>query len=210
MLLLVLVLATAAALLYMRRFRPWQLRWGATDAELARSLPGDDLLRAPAFNATRAITIDARPQNVWSWLVQVGVKRGGWYSYDLLDNLGRSSARSIVPSLQRIGVGDVLAISPDGTQGIRVIALDPPRSMVWGTPGQTTWSWALEEIPDRGTRLVTRVRAAYHWLSPTILFSMLIEFADIWMIRKMLLNVKARAEALERSELLASRLALGR
>src|SRR6266508_6957465 len=93
-------LALMAALLYMRRLRPWQLRWGATDAEVVGALPGDDLLNGPGFNATRAITIDARPENVWSWLVQVGVKRGGWYSYDLLDNLGHSSARSIIPSLQ--------------------------------------------------------------------------------------------------------------
>jgi hypothetical protein len=207
---LIAFLALVAVLLYLRLFRPWQLRWGATDSEVSRSMPGDSLLNEPAFNGTRAITIVARPENVWSWLVQVGVKRGGWYSYDLLDNLGRPSARSVVPSLQNIAVGDVLAISPDGKQGIHVIALDPPRSMIWGTPGQTTWSWVLDPRPDGGTRVITRVRAAYHWLSPTILFSMLIEFADIWVIRKMLLNVKQRAESLERVEVLAARLALGR
>jgi hypothetical protein len=107
-------------------------------------------------------------------------------------------------------VGDVLAISPDGKQGIHVIALDPPRSMIWGAPRQTTWCWVLDPRPDGGTRVITRVRAAYHWMSPTILFSLLIEFADIWMIRKMLLNVKQRAESLERVEVLAARLALGR
>jgi hypothetical protein len=207
---LIAFLALVAAVLYLRLFRPWQLRWGATDTEVSRSLPGDDLLGKPTFNATRAITIDARPENVWSWLVQVGVKRGGWYSYDLLDNLGHPSARSIIPSLQNIGVGDVLAMSPDGKQGMHVIALDPPRSMIWGTPGQTTWAWVLDPLPEGGTRVITRVRAVYHWMSPTIVFSMLIEFADIWMIRKMLLNVKQRAESRERVEVLAARLALGR
>ena len=59
-------------------------------------------------------------------------------------------------------------------------------------------------------RLITRVRCVYHWFSPTIVFSMLIKFADIWMIRKMLLNIRDRAESLERSEVLAGRLALGR
>jgi hypothetical protein len=211
---MLLVVITAvgvlSALLYLRRFRPWQLRWGATDAEVARPLPGDELLSDPNFNATRAITINARAENVWSWLVQVGVKRGGWYSYDKLDNLGRPSARTIVPALQRVTVGDVLAMSPDGTRGMHVLALDPPRSMVWGTPGQTTWSWVLDPLPEGGMRLITRVRCVYHWLSPTIVFSMLIEFADIWMIRKMLLNLRDRAEALERSNVLAGRLALGR
>lgn len=186
-----------AVALYLGRFRPWQLRWGATDLELARTLPGDDLLHAPAFNATRAITIHARPENVWSWLVQVGVKRGGWYSYDWLDNLGHPSARSIVPAFQNIGVGSVLAISPDGKQGMRVLAIEPLRSMVWGTPGETTWSWVLDPLPDGSTRLLTRIRAVYHWLSPTIAFGLLIEFADIWMIRKMLRTLKERAETLE-------------
>ena len=68
----------------------------------------------------------------------------------------------------------------------------------------------LVRRPDGSTRVITRVRAVYRWMSPTILFSMLIEFADIWMIRKMLLNVKERAESLARAQLLAQRLALGR
>ncbi len=97
-----------------------------------------------------------------------------------------------------------------GASRATVSALDPPRSMIWGTPGQTTWSWSLDPLPGGGTRLVTRVRAVYRWMSPTIVFGMLIEFADIWMIRKMLMNVKARAEALERSELATGRVAMDR
>jgi hypothetical protein len=194
----VFLLLPLAVAVYLGRFRPWQLRWGATDPELARAFPGDDLLSTPTFNATRAITIHARPESVWPWLVQVGVKRGGWYSYDLLDNMGHPSARSIVPAFQKIGVGDLLAISPDGKQGMHILAIEPLRSMVWGTPGDTTWSWVLEPLPNGSTRLLTRIRAVYHWLSPTIAFGLLIEFADIWMIRKMLLTLKDRAETLER------------
>lgn len=193
--------ATAIApLAYFRFFRPWQLTWGATADEVRRSLPGDDLVADPTFNATRAITIAAPPEQIWPWLLQVGVKRAGWYSYDLLDNLGHDSAREIIPTLQQVAVGDVVPMSPDGRQGTRVVALDLPRSMIWGTLPDTTWLWNLEPQADGKTRLITRIRSRYRWLSPTIAFSLLVEFTDIWMIRKMLLNLRERAETLAQTE----------
>jgi hypothetical protein len=188
--------ALTATLAYIRLFRPWQLSWGATADEVGRTLPGDKVVSDPTFNATRAITIAARPEQIWPWLLQVGVKRAGWYSYDLLDNLGRPSAREIIPELQQVAVGDVVPLSPDGKQGVHVLALDLPRSMLWGTLPDTTWLWVCEPQADGTTRLITRIRSSYRWLSPSIVFSMLIEFADIWMIRKMLLNLRSRAEAL--------------
>ena len=60
--------------------------------EVAEPLPGDASLPRAQFRATRAISIDAPPDAVWPWLVQVGALRAGWYSNDLLDNLGRPSA----------------------------------------------------------------------------------------------------------------------
>ena len=188
--------AFAASLAYLRLFRPWQLTWGATADEVGRTLPGDEVVPSPTFNATRAITIAARPEQIWPWLLQVGVKRAGWYSYDLLDNLGRPSARQIIPELQQVAVGDVVPLSPDGRQGVQILALDLPRSMLWGTLPDTTWLWVCEPRADGTTRLITRIRSRYRWLSPSIAFSMLIEFADIWMIRMMLLNLRERAEAL--------------
>jgi hypothetical protein len=163
-------------------------------------LPGDDLVPYPTFNATRAISIAALPEQIWPWLLQVGVKRAGWYSYDILDNLGHPSAREIIPALQQVAVGDVVPMSPDGRQGTRIVALDLPRSMIWGTLPDTIWVWVLEPLSDDTTRLITRIRSRYRWLSPTIAFSMLIEFADIWMIRKMLLTLRERAEALAQAE----------
>jgi hypothetical protein len=131
--------------------------------------------------------------------VQVGLTRAGWYSYDLLDNLGHPSARRIVPELQQLEEGDVVPMSPDGKQGMRVHSMNRPHSMVWGDPGDTTWAWLLEQNADGTTRLVTRVRSQYRWLSPSIIFSLLLEFADIWMMRKMLLNLRDRAEAASRA-----------
>lgn len=180
---------------YLRFVRPWQLGWGATEDERGRPLPGDDLVERPTFAATRAITMRAGPADIWPWLAQVGVNRAGWYSYDLLDNLGRPSARELIPELLDIKVGDLMPMSPDGKHGIRVHALDPPCTMLWGTPGDTSWAWILDARPDGSTRVLTRVRSKYRWLSPTIAFSMLLEFADIWMMRRMLLNLRERVEA---------------
>ncbi len=182
-------------LAYARFIRPWQLTWGATAAEISRALPSDDLVPTPTFNATRAITIAAPPEAVWPWIVQMGLTRAGWYSYDLLDNLGRPSARRIVPELQDLQPGDIVPMSPDGKQGMKVHSVNAPHSMVWGEPGGTTWAWQLDEAGPNSTRLITRVRSRYRWLSPSIAFSVLVEFGDIWMMRKMLLNLKERASS---------------
>jgi hypothetical protein len=190
----VVLAAAAAAAVYVRRVRPWQLTWGATPDEISRPLPGDELVADPTFNATRAITIAAATEQIWPWLLQVGLTRAGWYSYDILDNLGRRSARHIIPELQGLAPGDVIPMSPDGKQGMRVHSMNAPHSMVWGTPGDTTWAWQLDGNRDGSTRLITRVRSRYRWLSPSIAFSALLEFGDIWMMRKMLLNIRERAE----------------
>jgi hypothetical protein len=69
--------------------RPRALRWGATQDEVTRPMPGDPIVRTADFVATRAITIDVAPGQVWPWLVQIGSGRAGWYSYDRVDNAGR-------------------------------------------------------------------------------------------------------------------------
>jgi hypothetical protein len=95
--------------------RPGQLRWGATPAELARPLPGDDLVADPSMWATRAITIAGRPEEIWPWIVQIGYDRAGFYGYDLIENIGSKrgmrSAAAIVPELQRLAVGDRVYMS---------------------------------------------------------------------------------------------------
>ena len=93
---------------YALAVRPRLLRWGATDAEIARAYPGGDLIPDGVRGATMAVTIDAPPARVWPWLAQMGTDRGGWYSWDRLDNWA-SSAERIHPEWQEISLGDRLA-----------------------------------------------------------------------------------------------------
>jgi len=180
--------------------RPWQLRWGATDAEVKRSMPGDDMVRAPSFNATRAVTIHASAENIYPWIVQMGVTRAGWYSYDLLDNLGKPSAENILTEHQTIQVGDVIPMSPDGKQGMRVKDFSKNKWMLWwDDKGDSSWVWDIQPEGEADFRLVTRVRVKYRLLSPAIAFNLLVEFFDIIMMRKCMLGIKRRAEKLNRS-----------
>jgi hypothetical protein len=188
-------LAAVAAVTYLRFIRPWQLRWGATNAEVERAMPGDDVVKFPTFNATRGVTIQARPEEIWPWLLQIGVTRAGWYSYDLLDNLGRPSAQRIIQEWQHVAVGDVIPMSPDGKQGLRVKDFEANQWMLWwDNKGDSTWYWGLSPLDESQTRLITRVRTQYHWLTLAILFSLLVEFTDIVMMRKCMLGIKQRAE----------------
>ena len=184
--------------LYLVFFRPWQLRWGATDAEVKRSMPGDEIVSQPSFNATRAVTIHAPAQNIYPWIVQMGVTRAGWYSYDLLDNLGRRSAESILPEHQNIQVGDLIPISPDGKQGMWVKYFRKNKWMLWwDKKGDTTWIWEIHADGEGNARLITRVRVKYRLFSSAILFNLLTEFFDILMMRKFMLGIKRRAEKSE-------------
>lgn len=194
---LALILGAGFGIVYLLWIRPWQLRWGASDEEVLRAMPGDEIVERPTFNATRAVTISARPEDIWPWLVQIGIRRAGWYSYDWLDNLGKPSAEQILPEFQNLKVGDLVPISPDGKQGLWVKELRPKQWMLWwDKQGGTSWLWTLDPIDEEHTRLITRVRVRYAWLSPAILFHLLIEFADIVMMRKCMLGIRRRAESL--------------
>jgi hypothetical protein len=84
--------------------RPWHLRWGATTAEVVAAMPGDDIVPRAQFNATRAIDVAAPPAQVWPWIAQLGYRRGGFYTYDLLDNAGQRSADRVQAEHQELHV----------------------------------------------------------------------------------------------------------
>ncbi len=182
-------------------YRRWHRRWGATDAEVAAPMPGDDLIKQTAYCATRAITIDAAPETVWPWLVQVGCLQAGFYADDLLDNLGHPSARTILPQFQQIRIGQWVPMSPTPTDttAFKVAGFEPNRWLLWHQP-LSTWSWQLGGRPDGRTRLVTRLRGQLDWRHPAIslLSVALNEFGDFPMMRRMLLGIRHRAEAAQR------------
>jgi hypothetical protein len=196
-----LVLAAAAlgaglAVVYVRVVRPWALRWGATDQEAARPLPGDGVVKKADYVATRAITIHAGPGQVWPWLVQIGSGRAGWYSYDRLDNAGVPSAAQIIPELQQLAAGDLVPMVTGKDIGVWVKELEPGRRMLWwDQKGEYSWEWLLEPAAA-GTRLVSRLRVTRHPWTRRMLYEVVAANGDIVMIRKMLRGIKERAERL--------------
>jgi hypothetical protein len=185
-------------------YRRWHLTWGATDDEAAASMPGDDMYPHSQYKATRAVTVNASPGAVWPWLVQVGGGRAGFYSNDLLDNLGRPSAASIMPGLQQLEVGQWVPMSPSGVPSqetaFRVHSFAAREWLLWTKP-DSTWAWRLTATADGGTRLVTRIHAVYDWSRPLVALGgvVLMEFGDFAMLRRMLRGIKDRAEAVNGS-----------
>ena len=206
-----------AVVSYILLLRPWHLRWGATRAEAAQRLPGDELIARPRLNATHAITIFAPAKSIWPWLVQIGQGRGGFYSYDWLENLmglDIHSAGRILPEHQQLAVGDLVPLAPekDGKRfGIPVAILEAHQALVlhgdtrldtaaqeMAAPGgylATTWGWYLQPVSHRCTRLVERFRCDWN-PSPLnqVLMRGLMEPGSFIMERKMLLGIKQRAE----------------
>ena len=194
---------------------------GATEDQVRRSLPGDDLIPSPKSGYTQAITIRAPKSEVWPWLVQIGYRRAGWYSHDFLHRLvgiagcvddERSSAKRIVPELQDLKVGDVIEIAPG--MGYTVAGLEPEQALIlqsildtdkWESVSsddplpeeylRSGWVWFLEEIDENTTRLIVRVQSDH---DPGLLSTLSTAISNILgrmvMLPKTLRVLKQRAE----------------
>jgi hypothetical protein len=180
------------------------LRWGATAEEATMALPGDDLLPRADLAATRAITVAAGADVVWPWIAQLGQGRGGFYSYDFLENLlgcDIHSADRIVPEWQSIAAGSVVNLFPGG--GLDVVLAEPGRALVLRgavpmgrtpPPYDFTWAFCLFGEPDAATtRLVVRERYAYTRRWARALVKPMQVISSI-MSRRMLHGIKERAE----------------
>ncbi|AOT02462.1 hypothetical protein [Arthrobacter sp. U41] len=206
--------AAAAAAGYVLALRPRLLTWGATAQESAGPLPGDELVRTARMQSTRAVTINAPAAGVWPWLVQLGAGRGGMYSYDLLENaagLGMHSADRILPEYQQLGVGDVIPLGPDAGIPVRrlesgsVLALggsmDPRTGRITASGGapagprlELGWTFVLQPVDERTTRLLSRTRYDYSPLAVGLILRPALEPLQFIMERRMLLGIKSRAE----------------
>jgi len=180
------------------------LGWGATEAETKRPMPGDDEGKRPMSVSTNAVTTRARAADIWPWLVQMGYRRGGMYSYDRIDRLlgilDRPSANRIIPEFQHLEVGDVIPMGKPPSWPVKAIEPNKSLLIVIREPGvEVTWCFMLDEIDERQTRLVLRIKSRLA-MTPMLLLSLPIMYAGQYlMIRKMLLGIKQRAEALARS-----------
>lgn len=183
--------------------------WGLSNADAARAHPGDDLIPAPRWGWTHAVEIDAPAAAVWPWVAQIGADRGGFYSYQWLENLAGCQVRnaeSVHPGWQ-VREGDELRLHPRAP-AMRVVAVEPGRSFVaFGAPDEAaraagrpwaaaSWLFLVEPLPADRSRFVSRYRAACSDdLATRLAFGPgLIEPIGFAMDRRMLLGVKARAE----------------
>ena len=180
--------------------------WVATEAEAKRPMPGDDEVKRPMSVSTNAVSIRARAADIWPWLVQMGYRRGGMYSYDRIDRLlgilDRPSANRIIPEFQHLEVGDVIPMGKPPSWPVKAIEPNKSLLIVIRERGvEVTWCFMLDEIDDNQTRLVLRVRSRLA-MTPMLLLSLPIMYPGQYlMIRKMLLGIKQRAESLAHNKL---------
>ena len=183
--------------------RRWLLRWGATREEADGSLPGDDIIASPDLVATRAITIGTSIGQVWPWIAQLGQGRGGFYSYDFLENLigcDIHSADRIVPEWQQVGLGDQIRLAPQ--VALTVALVEQGKSLVLrgsvpmgdaSPPYDFTWAFVLKDEPGEAARLLVRERYAFLRPSARILVEP-VEAVSFVMSQKMLRGIRDRAE----------------
>jgi hypothetical protein len=174
-------------------------------------MPGDDEVAHPLYESTRAITIDTPVEKVWPWLAQIGYNRGGFYSYDWLENMaaskagmasGYTSVDYIVPEYQDLNVGDELPLAEGMALPVKALKLHEYIVFVaHGAPtadksfsGDFSWVWVVKPLDDITTRLVMRFRASLDSEKAARSMGVMMEPMHFIMERKMLLSIKKRAE----------------
>jgi hypothetical protein len=174
---------TAASALYVTIVHPRLMRWGATDEEVEKALPGDEFVPVAGMQATRAVTIDAPVEEVWPWLAQLGQDRAGFYSYEWLENLAgcrMRNANRLDPEWQTRGVGETVKLH--WASGLKLTRFEPPRVYALG-------GWYIVLEPNDGrTRLFARSRFPRGLAS--LAYGLLLELPHFIMERKMLLGIQ--------------------
>lgn len=181
----------ASAVAYEAKGKQWMRSWGSTKDEMDRSYLGDEHVPEPGVEITQAITIEAPVADVWPWLAQLGQDRGGFYSYEWLENLAgcrMTNADQIHLDWQKREIGEEVVLHP--LNGLRVTVFEPGRAL-----GLEGWGlFLLEPIDDERTRFIARGRIPKG--AATLFYEGLFELPHFIMQRRMLLGIKTRAEAL--------------
>lgn len=188
--------------------RTRRAQWGATQPECDATYPGDDLIPHPIWSFTHAITIDAQAADVWQWIIQLGQGRGGFYSYQKLENLAQChiiNAAHILPEYQTLNLGDKIHIAPTAPPfHVHQVADAKTLVLFSHVPGAeippsepiSLWSFHLMPVGDNAVRLIERGRYAYPStpMMKLMMGPLFLEPVSFEMARKMLLGIKARAE----------------
>jgi len=175
--------------------RPIHLRWGATNAEVAQSMPGD----LPIKGWTRAVSINATPEQIWPWVVQWGQGRGGWYSYDWLENLlgfDIHTADAILPEYQNPAFGDPICMAK-GVCMSQVFVVEPEKTFGWQTPtpdGSAAWTFVIGLYPVDATTTRVVIRESFGEGAMPAPALTAIELPDAVMEMKALNTLKNRVE----------------
>lgn len=200
-----LILVGTVGYAYAALARPWHLRWGATDAEVVGALPGDELVADPVSVTTRAVTVMAPPEAIWPWLAQLGQGKGGFYSYELIENLlgcQIDNAEAVVPAWQQVRPGDLVRMAPraDMPPAFEVAGVEPGRALVLGhreglraaAPWSDSWQFVIVPVDGRSSRLIVRSRSG----ASVAAMSWALEPGIFVMEQRMLRGIKERAEQL--------------
>jgi hypothetical protein len=199
---------------YWFSIRPWMLNWGTTKEERKQALPGDEIVQAPRYLSTRAITINAPPAQVWQWLVQIGQDRGGLYSYEKLENFfgcNMHNATGILPEYQKLKVGDKIRLYPADKFDLALVVnqIEPEKVLVLQALESlesclktgfafNSWAFVLQPLDEKTTRLFMRMRADYRADFKGVFFNqIMLEPMHFIMERKMAKTLKKLAETPE-------------
>jgi proline iminopeptidase len=190
------------------------MKIAASKEEKSMALPGDDVIHNFKGRVTFAINIRSSPQEIFPWIKQMGCQRGGWYSYDKIDNGGKPSAREIIQEFQKVKIGDFLPARPNdppGT-GFKVSGIKDNEYLVLTTFSKfpsfepvksneqpkkfwrTTWTFFLKRETHDRTRLIVRNNIGFEpwWIS--IISNMIARPLHFIMQKRQLINLKNRIE----------------
>jgi len=177
--------------------------WGASGDEIATRLPGDELVEDPPYSVTHGITIHGTPADIWPWLLQLGQERGGFYSYQQLENLVGCQIHNIYeidPTIQIKSVNERVSLGATEAHPSYIVrAIEPEHALVlYGEDPavKTTWQYVLKPIDAKRTRLLVRSHFAWkpgfvNWL----FYAVVVPPLHFIMERKMMLTVKRLVES---------------
>lgn len=200
----ILALLVSLSGFYWLIIRRWMETWGATDAEIQQSLPGDALVPEAHSTVTHAITVDAPPSAVWPWLLQLGQERGGFYSYQRLENLIGCEIHNVYqidPDLQIRKAGERVSLGAPETYPFYIVeTIEPEHALVLlgEDPAlRTTWQFVLEGAGSGQTRLLVRSRFSRSpGLGAWLAYAVLVPPAHFIMEHRMMKTIKQLAESM--------------